>query len=223
MGYLAIANGGLRVGYRVAERRSGLGNQIDTITNLASGDYSTSVFTINHSGLPQVFSVSLPRTVRITASGMQTLTSSQPSTSVVNVSDVQSLNAGELCYDCSFMDSNMHTNSTCVVVAHPCGVSSLYPGLFNVSVTKFTRSGNSARGCVDISRCEVGYYAAVFYFNGERGMIEGSPLAKMSPTEGMLGSCVVYYDLKCNQTPTSLQMLTLWLIVVALTLFYQSH
>ena len=184
MGYLAIANGDLNVGYMVARRRRRIqGNQVDTITNLASGEYSTSIFAVNRDGLPEIFSASLPRNVVITASDEQTINGGQPSTSV-NVSEAQPTNVGEVCYDCTFLDSDVHRNSTCVAIAHPCGVSSIYPGLFNISVTKFTRSGNSARGCVDINQCGQGYYIAVLYFNGQRGMIEGLPLAKMSPNIG---------------------------------------
>ena len=183
MGYLAIANGDLSVGYLAAERRTQTGNQVDTITNLASSEYSVSIFAINQTGLPEVFSSSLPRNVLITGSGAQMISRGQPSTNI-NVSEVQTTNVGEVCYDCTFLDNDVHLNSTCVAVAHPCGVSSLYPGLFDISVTKFTRSSSSARGCIDVSQCEQGYYIAVLYFNGQRGMIEGLPLAKLSPNKG---------------------------------------
>lgn len=183
MGYLAIASGDLTVGYLVAERRIQVGNQLDTITNLASSEYGTSIFAINQTGLPEMFSSSLPRNVIITGSGTQTINGGQPSTSI-NVSEVQTTNVGEVCYDCTFLDSDVHMDSTCVAIGHPCGISSLYPGLFDISVTKFTRSGSSARGCIDVSQCREGYYIAVLYFNGQRGMIEGLPLAKLSPNKG---------------------------------------
>ena len=158
-------------------------NQVDTITNLASGEYNTSIFAVHQNGLPEMFSASLPRNIVITASDAQTINGGQPSMSV-NVSEVQPTNVGEVCCDYTFLDPDVHRNSTCVAIAHPCGISSLYSGLFNISVTKFTRSGNSARGCIDINQCEQGYYIAVLYFNGQRGMIEGLPLAKMSPNIG---------------------------------------
>ena len=185
MGYLAVANGDLSVGYLVAERRAQVGNQVDTITNLASSEYSTSIFAVNQTGLPEMFSANLPRNVQITGIGTQMINRGQPSTSV-NVSEVQTTNVGEVCYDCAFLDNDVHFNSTCVAIAHPCGVSSLYPGLFDISVTKFTRSGSNARGCVDVSQCGEGFYIAVLYFNGQRGMIEGLPLAKLSPNKGNL-------------------------------------
>ena len=184
MGYMAIASGGLTIGYLVAERRTQVGNQVDTITNLASSEYDTSIFAVNKTGLPEMFASSLPRNVIITGSGAQMINGGQPSTSV-NVSEVQTTNVGEVCYDCTFLDSNVNVDSTCVAIAHPCGISSLYPGLFDISVTKFTRSGSSARGCIDVSQCGEGYYIAVLYFNGQMGMIEGLPLAKLSPNKGI--------------------------------------
>ena len=182
LGYLAIANGDLNVGYMVARRRRRI-QQVDTITNLASSEYNTSIFAINQNGLPEMLPASLPRNVVITASEAQTVSRGQPSMSI-NVSEVPAINMGEVCYDCTFLDGDVHINSTCVAIAHPCGVGSLYPGLFNISVTKFTRFGNNARGCIDVSQCGQGYYIAVLSFNGQRGMIEGLPLAKMSPNRG---------------------------------------
>ena len=82
------------------------------------------------------------------------------------------------CYNCTFDDD---TNSTCVVIIHPCGVSLLYPRLYNISVAKLERDGDSAVGCVDVSHCEGKHHVAVFYFNGTRGMIEGPPLSVELP------------------------------------------
>ena len=184
MGYLAIANGDVKVGYMVAERRSQGGSQVDSISNLASGEYNTSIFTINQSGLPKIFSASLPRSVSIMAGGTPTITTVgiQPSPNVNVSEDMLISNTNQVCYNCTFRNNDI--DSTCVTVAHPCGVSSQYPGLFNISVTKFVRIGNNAGGCVDVSRCERGHFVAVFYFNGRRGMIEGLPLAKISPMNG---------------------------------------
>ena len=72
-------------------------------------------------------------------------------------------------YNCTFDDDS---NSTCVVITHPCGVSLLYPRLYNImQCDKLERDGDSAVGCVDISLCEGEHHVAVLYFNGMR-MIE---------------------------------------------------
>ena len=89
--------------------------------------------------------------------------------------------AREVCYNCTFMND---LNSTCVVVVHPCGMNSQYSGLFNISVRKLERDGNSAVGCVDVSLCEDKYHAEVFYFNVRKGMIEGPPLDIMKSVDG---------------------------------------
>ena len=73
-------------------------------------------------------------------------------------------NANEVCYNCTFRDNDI--DSTCVAIAHPCGVSSQYPGLFNISVTKFVRIGSNAGGCIDVSQCERGQCVAVFWTEG---------------------------------------------------------
>ena len=184
MGYLAIANGDLQVGYMVAERRSQGGSQVDSISNLASGVYNTSIFTVNLTGLPEIFSANLPRSVSIMAGGTPTVTTVDTQSSPnVNISEDKLIsNTNQICYNCTFRENDI--DSTCVTVAHPCGVSSQYPGLFNISVTKFVRIGNNAGGCIDVSQCKRGHYVAVFYFNGRRGMIEGLPLAKTNPLKG---------------------------------------
>ena len=185
MGYLAIANGNDEIGYMVAERRSQEGNQVDRISNLVSGEYNVSIFTVNQTGLPETLSANFPRNVSIMKKELQsTDTTVARGEQNVNITLVET-NASkteEVCYNCTFRDNDI--DSTCIAVAHPCGISSLYPGLSNISVTKFLRAGNNAVGCIDLSQCEI-HYVAVLYFDGQKGMVEGSPLVKMNLNIGI--------------------------------------
>ena len=204
MGYLAIANGGVKVGYMVAGRRSRGENQVDIFTNLTSGEYKMSIFAVSQTGLPEILSVNLPRNLsimtrmqntEITDKGQLQPTPKHGINVNLRVLEPTGPNMDNLCFDCTFTENDL--NSTCVVIVHPCGVHSWYPGLFNISVTKFVRIGNNAAGCIDLSHCEDRHYVAVFYFNEQEGMIDGSPLTKMSLKTGTL-KCITAEKITLN-------------------------
>ena len=102
----------------------------------------------------------------------------------VTITESQLMN-NEKCYTCAFSD-NSDPESNCVAVAHPCGVNSLYPDLFNITTVKFIRDGSQAVGCIDISQCMKEYRVAVFYFNGNKGMVEGLPIATLKSMRSKL-------------------------------------